>query len=299
MDVIGKCIDSLIRASCSDKLAVVVVDNKSVDETLAVLTQIKEDVATADAWLKVFPLRRNNGYAYAVNRGIEVLFSRTDVSAFWILNPDCVVPSSTPAALFHFVASRDFGLASGRCLYHHDPEIIQTDGGRVSRISGLCSSANVGRRAADTPLPDTATLDYLTGAHLLASRRFIEQVGPMAEDYFLYYEEVDWAFRRREFSLELIEGAEILHHGGTSIGSGGLDRPASAFSNYFNHRNRIRFVWRFFPWSIVLACAWSVLKAGQVLLKVGRHEAVAMVCGVLGLPPTSAVRLQNPSAFER
>jgi GT2 family glycosyltransferase len=45
-------------------------------------------------------------------------------------------------------------------------------------------------------------MDYVVGASMLVSAKFITKVGLMAEDYFLYFEEIDWAFGRGvEFSL--------------------------------------------------------------------------------------------------
>jgi GT2 family glycosyltransferase len=302
-NVIANCIESLLGSTASRSLRVVVADNSSRDETAEIVRRLIErsrsEAGLPEDWLTFLPLTANKGYAHALNRGIEVHFDRSDMVGFWILNPDCVVPPETAGRLLDFARSQEFGLASGRCRYHEMPEIIQTDGGRVSRVSGVCSSVNMGRKAAETPLPDPETLDFLTGAHLMASRRFIEEVGLMPEEYFLYYEEVDWAFRRKKHRLHLVEGADVLHHGGTSIGSGGRKRPATAFANYFNHRSRARFVRRYFPLSAPAAYTWSALKAAQVLLKDGRREAAAIVHGVLGLGPTKTARDQNPSAFEQ
>ena len=40
----------------------------------------------------------------------------------------------------------------------------------------------------------------------------------MREDYFLYYEEVDWAMRRGSRPLRYCEGLRIYHRAGTAIG---------------------------------------------------------------------------------
>ena len=85
---------------------------------------------------------------------------------------------------------------------------------------------------------------------MVVSRDFLARVGPMREDYFLYYEEVDWALRRGDLPLAFAGDAIVYHHGGTSIGTGRLDERPSAFSNYFNYRNRMRFMRRFHPWRL-------------------------------------------------
>ncbi len=101
---------------------------------------------------------------------------------------------------------------------------------------------------------------------MVASRLFIEQAGLMVEDYFLYYEEVDWAFRRGDLPLRLVPDAVVYHHGGTVIGSGSLSRRATPFANYFNYRNRARFARRHMPLALPLLLAKAVLKAGQLLM---------------------------------
>ena len=42
-----------------------------------------------------------------------------------------------------------------------------------------------------------APMEYVSGASMLASRAFLENVGLMEESYFLYFEELDWALRAR------------------------------------------------------------------------------------------------------
>jgi hypothetical protein len=211
------------------------------------------------------------------------------------------VPAHTPARFLAALDGRDFGMVSSRCIYYERPDMVQTDGGLVDRRTGVCSPANIGKPVVGTPLPDPSTLDFVTGANTIVSRRFLDQVGLMPEDYFLYYEEVDWAFRRGAgFPIELIEGAEIYHHGGTSIGSGGggLNRRPTPFANYFNHRNRLRFVARHLPQARASAAAWTAAKAAQVLVKGGWAEAEALIAGALDRPPPAGVgnRIKDPAA---
>jgi len=326
--VILECLESLFGSDAADRLAVVVVDNASSDGTAALVEgwaagttpfarapacpvalepapkPIELDVrAVGDARPSAAPLTLlkssvNGGFAYGVNRGLEHLARRQDVAGFWVLNPDSVVPAATPGRFLARIDAGDFGMLSSRCIYYEKPDTVQTDGGTVNRRSGVCSSANIGRPVAETPLPEAASLDFLTGANTIVSRHFLDEVGLMPEDYFLYYEEVDWAFRRADFPLELVPGAEIYHHGGTSIGSGAVHRRASAFANYFNHRNRLRFVARHLPKSRGSAFAWTLGKAAQIALEGGRPEAWAILAGALELRPPRTVdgRIKDPAA---
>lgn len=78
---------------------------------------------------------------------------------------------------------------------------------------------------------------------MLVTRSFIEKVGLMQEDYFLYYEEFDWAMRGRgSFSLGYAADSHIFHKSGASS-----SKIMPVFTARYYYRNRIRFFSRFFP----------------------------------------------------
>lgn len=65
----------------------------------------------------------------------------------------------------------------------------------------------------------------------------------MQEDYFLYYEEIDWAMRgRQRFGLGYAPDSHVFHKSGASS-----SKVVSAFSTNLYYRNRVRFAARFFP----------------------------------------------------
>ena len=305
-DVILPCLDSLF-ASRGVMLRVVVTDNASDDETVALLRdwasrRVAGDAAFSFVELPADTLEQptatltllrsecNGGYAFGVNAGLRLLLRDPALALFWVLNPDCVVPPETAARYAECGADGNFALMSGRTIYCEAPALIQTDGGRVNRWTGVCSSVNAGLPPAGTPLPDPATLDFMTGGNLVASRRFIARAGLMTEDYFLYYEEVEWAFRRGDLPLRIAEGALVRHHGGTAIGSGTASRRATPFANYFNTRNRLRFLRRNRPWAIPFGLTHAVAKAGQLALAGAGAEAQAVLAGAFDRPPPTAIR---------
>lgn len=305
-DVILPCLESLF-ASRGVALRAAVTDNASDDATVELVREWAGWRAASDAAFSFAELPAgsaaaptatltllrsdcNGGYGYGVNAGLRLLMRDSALSLFWVLNPDCVVPAGTVAAYCRAGADGAFALMSGRTVYCEDPDRIQSDGGRVSRWTGVCSSVNAGRARAGTAMPDAASLDYLTGGNVVASRRFIERAGLMPEDYFLYYEEVDWAMRRGDLPLRLAENAIVQHHVGTAIGSGTDSRRSSPLSNYFNFRNRIRFLRRHRPLSIPLALAHAAAKSAQLVFQGARAEAQAALAGAFGLPPPDAVR---------
>ena len=305
-DVILGCLDSLF-ASQGAELRVAVTDNCSSDETVELVRRWACDrqardpdfsfaelpADTTEAATAQFTLLRsafNGGYAHGVNAGLKLLLRDPALRLFWVLNPDCEVEPNVAARYLEAGAHGNFSLMCGRTVYKEAPDRIQTDGGRVHRWTGVCSPANLGLPPATTPLPAPEDLDFIPGSNAVASRRFIERAGLMTEDYFLYYEEVDWAFRRGDLPFRMVEDAIVHHFGGTAIGSGSMTRRATPFANYFNYRNRIRFLRRNRPIAVPVACAWAAAKAGQLVLKGAFAEAWAILAGAFNLAPPRAVR---------
>ncbi|MCW5701086.1 MAG: glycosyltransferase family 2 protein [Bradyrhizobium sp.] len=313
-DVIAACLDSLMCSERSD-MRIILCDNASPDDTVAVIRAwgrahpgyLSEIDATDTGYLcksfctpiTLMCLRENRGFAGGVNAGLRVLLAHPQVSLFWLLNPDSEVLPDTAAAYERRAAEAGpFALMGGRTIYHEAPNLIQSDGGRINRWTGICHNVNQGREPGETMPPDPRSLDFISGANVVASRTFIEYAGLMREDYFLYWEEVDWAARRGDMPLILCPDAIVYHHGGTAIGTGSITRRASGFANYFNCRNRMIFMCRFYPWTLPAAYVFSVLKIIKLLFAGALEEAGGAWRGLNQMAPGANIRnrLEQPAA---
>ena len=325
-DVILDCLESLLAAT-DVRLDIVVVDNASTDDTLMALrnwasgispyappadmpfelTVCSKPVVLSDAAgslaaghnVTLIEAGVNGGFAAGVNRGLAFLAGRPGIDRFWVLNPDSAVPPGTAQAFATKSGPGEFSLMGGRVIYLDDPDKIQIDGGLINWWTGVTGNTHQ-YMAATTPSPDPASFDFITGASMVVSRSFYDRVGPMAEDYFLYYEEVDWALRRGDLPLAYCPGGIVYHRAGTAIGSPTLGRPASPFSLYFKHRARIRFMRRHRARNLPFALAYSLAKAGQLALQGYWLEARTILQASLGLPPPKTVRARlSPEAAIR
>lgn len=313
-DVIDDCVESLI-GSRGCRPHIVIVENSSQDGTLEKLRRFAtggvayhevdtETAFTADlpdfGGLTVIKSCVNRGYAGGVNLGLRYLLAFEETELFWVLNPDCrVLPDTAARFVEHAQKSPSFGLMGGRILYVEPENIIQSDGGLVNSSTGMCANLNLGKTVQDVPYPANSHRDFVSGASVVASRRFLEEVGLMEEDYFLYYEEVDWAFRGRDLGMTFAPDAIVFHHAGTSIGSPVVGKKqGSSFSNYFNYRNRLRFIRRFFPGRLPVAYLYSALKVVRLLLQGHFAEADGAFRGLHGLAPPESVRSRlSPEAY--
>lgn len=333
-DVILDCLESLLGAT-GVRLAITVVDNASLDNTVATLKawasgdtayRWPEDVAFAHApvakpltlhgaeaaclaetghRVTLLETGVNGGFAAGVNHGLAHLAACAEVDRFWILNPDSVVPPGTAAAFATAPAGpAGFSLMGGRVIYlDGQSDTIQIDGGLIDRRFGITRNCHQHQTHAETPPPDPAALDFITGASMVASRAFYERAGPLPEEYFLYFEEVDWALKRGDLPLAYCAEGIVYHRAGTAIGSVKPGQPASPFSLYFMHRNRLRFVRRHFPGSVAGAVVYSLMKAAQFAAKGYGAGARAVLAGTFNRRPPEAIRhrlAQGPTrhAFE-
>lgn len=304
-DYVLECLDTLL-ASTNQQFKIVVCDNASPDDTVDLLRawadKTKADFADhsfeqsktlgIDDYRAVTLLRmpENMGFAGGVNAGITALRPHPEVDLFWVLNPDCQVHPETVAAYRNCAdANPDLGLMGSRLIYMDAPNQIQSDGGTISTTTGLCRNLNQGLMPDAAHTPDISTLDFISGSNVIASRAYIETVGLMAEEYFLYYEEVDWAARRGDFPILWCKDALVYHHGGTIIGSGAVGRTPTAFANYFNFRNRIWYMRKFHPLRLPTVYLYSILKVFQFLSRREWKPAMGAFRGAFGLPPSREI----------
>ena len=189
----------------------------------------------------------NLGFAGGCNVGIRAAgFGTYDF--FWFLNTDTVVHQDALRALTRRGQSdARIGMIGSTLRYYDRPDVVQALGGSLMETETLTTRHIGAGLRVDSPEINPAEVErrmfYIVGASMLVSRQFIQEIGLMQEDYFLYYEEIDWAMRGRErFKLGYAAESHIFHKSGASS-----SKVLPAFTSNLYYRNRIRFVTRFFP----------------------------------------------------
>jgi GT2 family glycosyltransferase len=238
----------------------------------------------------------NLGFAGGVNLGLGHLRELGEASLFWVLNPDCVIDPDAPAAFARRAIETDgqFPILSCRVAFYDKPTVIQADAGRFRPWIGFGASVNSGGDSAACAAPDMASVDYVPGMSMVVSAAFLERAGPMEASWFLYFEEIDWAFRRGDLQILFVPKARVLHRSGASIGTGSGSRAASPLSVYFMYRNMPRFLWRWFPWRMPVTLTVALLLLGRDYLWRHRGCWPQIIAGLRGL-----AQLGPPAAVER
>jgi GT2 family glycosyltransferase len=242
-------------------------------ETSALPAPPRGDDATRRLW--VVQTGRNGGYAAGNNVGVRLALAEPDVDYVWILNNDTLVERDALTRLLERMAlDPAIGICGAKVVYLETPDRVQSlGGGRFLRGRARCELLGKGT-SADAPVDAAAIeaqLSYVNGAAALVRRTLIETVGYMDEDYFLYWEEIDWAVRAAgRFRLGYCDAAKVHHRVGMSIGTSDEGR-SSMLSDFYLTRSKFRFLRRHYPGLVVLALP-NLGRAVVRELRAGRRE---------------------------
>jgi GT2 family glycosyltransferase len=189
----------------------------------------------------------NLGFAGGCNVGITAA-GADEFAYFWFLNPDTVVQHQALVELIARAESQPrMGIVGSTLLFYDRPDtVFALAGGRLNRLNGIGTHIGETSSLSEVPADGAAVereLSWVCGASMFVSTFFIREIGPMQEDYFLYYEEADWAMRGlKHFRLGFAPKSIVFHKSGANSSK---IRPL--FTAGFYYRSRLRFVSRFLP----------------------------------------------------
>jgi GT2 family glycosyltransferase len=198
--------------------------------------------------ITVVKVGANLGFAGANNIGAAYALADIRTTHVWFLNNDTVVHPQALTALLRKANEDDrIGICAATLFYYCSPETVQGVGVKFNLLTARAQT--LGWKQTQATLPDPkfveAMSSYVIGASMFVSRAFLETVGPMSEDYFLYYEELDWAYRNAgRFRQVWAPEAVVFHKEGATIGTK-LGGRASPTSTYYRSVNLLRFVRKF------------------------------------------------------
>jgi len=181
----------------------------------------------------------NKGYSGGVNTCISS--AGPDWGFVWVLNPDTFPEPEALGALVRRQAEHGYGIVGSRIVYVSSGRVQLWGGLKYWPLLGRCRSHGENEHFDTTPDVQAieAKLDVISGASMFVSREYIEAVGVMDEDFFVYYEDVEWSLRRGNFRLGYAHDSIVRHVAGATSGSGGLRPKRSRFNLYLSERNRV------------------------------------------------------------
>jgi GT2 family glycosyltransferase len=250
------CLSAIERGREGLDCQVILVDQ-------GVSMSLDQALATCYPWVEVIVDRSDRGYAVSNNIGLR----RATGRYLLLLNDDVQLPRT---ALRDLVSWMD----AHPCAGYAGPRLVLPDGGldracrrafptpivSLCRMSGLArlfpGSRTFGRyNLSFLPVDQTARVDAVVGACMLVRRSAAEQVGLLDETYFMYGEDIDWAYRMHQAGWEGWYLATIvaLHFKASS------SKRRRLRTTYEFYRAMVIFYRRHYASHVPLVVTWLVL----------------------------------------
>ena len=199
-----QCLDSLGSALRGVDSEVIVVDNHSRDDSVALVREFHPEV-------KVIENIHNLGFSKANN----IALRRARGEYALLLNPDTIVADNTISDCLAFLDRHPDAGAAGVMMLNADGTVapesrrgVPTPMTSFYKLSGLCKLFPRSRRFGRYYLGHLSwqspqQIDIVSGAFCMLRCSVLQKVGLLDEDYFMYGEDIDLSYR-------------ILKHGATN-----------------------------------------------------------------------------------
>jgi GT2 family glycosyltransferase len=219
-----ECLGSLAQSTYPNH-KIIVLDNASTDGSV-------EAIRAQFPAVEIMRLTSNKGYAGNNNVGIQAALGQ---QADWVLvlNEDTILD---PECLTRLVEAgeRDPNVGIvGPLVYHHDePTVVQSAGGA---LGPNWEARHIGQNEDDRgQYSAIRPVDWISGCAIMVRRQAIEQLGPLDELFFYYWEEVEWCIRIKHagWGILHVPAAKLWHKG---VQRNYQPKPSVA---YYNTRNR-------------------------------------------------------------
>ena len=218
--------------------------------------QVGGDLSEAGCPLILIQTGENLGFAGGNNVGLRYALARGDFDFVWLLNNDTVARADALSQLVtRSEQGSEVGICGSKLLYYHQPEKVEAlGGGMYYPWLGMPRHIGAGEDASQVVQPKhiERKMTYVIGASMLVRKSFLLDVGLMNEDYFLYFEDLDWALRARgRYSLAYAPKSIVYHKEGSATGGDNRNPDArSRNADYYQIRNRVRVTKKFYPWAL-------------------------------------------------
>lgn len=185
------CVRSLVRTSYPN-LLIIIIDNGSKQEDLDKL----QALADTRKCLLLHPLGYNAGFTKANNAGLRLGLAQ-GAEFFWVLNNDTEVREDAIALSVRAFAEQRLNPATtvlSSIITYADGHIIWCNGMQDLPLVNFPKSLDKLKPAAAVAQPGLVLkrAQYGVGCSMFLAKAFLDAHGLMNEDYFIYYDDLDY-----------------------------------------------------------------------------------------------------------
>ncbi len=214
-------LESIVKLNYSN-LEVIVVDNAQEGDD----SQLYQAVLPS---VKVLNAKENLGFAGGNNLGIQ----QATGDFLFLLNNDTELDNGVIESLLSRFTEPTIAAASPILRYFDEPNNIQFAG--FTKISSLTGRNELLKQPQQFTPYETP---YFHGAAVMLRKSIIAECGLMPEEFFLYYEELEWSRKITKCGYQLLIDPQVhvLHKESVSTGKN------SPLKLYYQTRNRVHFM---------------------------------------------------------
>lgn len=186
---------------------IVVVDNAS-DDVQDLVTAIKKDFPS----VKIIALPQNRGFSGGCNVGIEYALAWQSDYVLLLNNDTTVAPNFLSKLVEASESDSQIGIAGAKIYYQDKPDTIWFDGGDFTWRNGG-SHYHIGLQDNNKDSNQVTHSSYITGCVFLIKTAVIQKIKMMPEEYFMYYEDIDWslAAQKAGYKTVVVHAAHVWH----------------------------------------------------------------------------------------
>lgn len=276
------CLNSVKKLTYPGTISIIVCDNASQNDSFVqILNWAQQFYSPSDIGVFKQPpstsmplpfvliqTGANLGFAGGYNVGIHYALATQKYDYLWLLNNDTQVDAQALTALCDYAISHPHvALIGSTLLEFYEKDIVQCAGG-CRYFPLLTIFRQIGRGQPLTTVmrwKEDLPLDYIAGASMFLKVSAVQQVGLLNEEYFLFYEELDYTQRLKhdDYQIGWCKQSFVYHKGSASIGSvheGNRDKLRRA--NYYENLSTLKYTKNFYPqWLILVMGLRFVLKS--------------------------------------
>ena len=213
-NVLEDFFNSLLTDSRLPEIKLYLVDNASADQTLKVAARYQDRID-----ISIQANGENLGVAVGNNQGISAALS---AGAEWVLlvNNDTIIPEGTLAGLLETATEQGLHILTPTIEGTEPVESVWYAGGTISPYQGMkVRHEKMGSPMVGAPQGLRKT-PYASTCCLLIHRDVINLIGGMDKDYFVYFDDVDFAIRAKAagFPYWLTGEYKIIHKASSLTG---------------------------------------------------------------------------------
>jgi GT2 family glycosyltransferase len=192
----SECIEACRQLDYSN-FRILILDNGSKDGSA-------EKLAERFPETEFIQTGANLGYAAGNNIGIRYAIAKCS-EYVWILNPDALVDKGTLSTMIDVLAKcPSIGICGPRVIHGQEPSSFLFDGMSIDPDKGYQWRFNVIDSASKAEQEALHDVDCVSGCSMLIRSGLFHSIGLFREDFFLYYEDVEFCYRARDHGWRTI-----------------------------------------------------------------------------------------------